>query len=475
MQNKRSNAKCEVCGAPNPSAPPPPDESSIEKECLSCHEKKPRDVWFGCDHYHCVECLSKYVGDAVESKSCNDLTCPTRSCRRTLREFNSELVSVLDRDLMNKFEEGATREAMATDESVMECERKGCENVIVFEPPTAVDVPAVIVEKDDAGNALDREAFVHFSTYRLRCNKCSADFCASCKTLPYHKGYTCETFTTHEAARKCRFCDEELNSDNTAPGRAPSKALRDVCNGDDCVARRALSCTKTLACGHACCGVRGERECLPCIHEDCWEESGAGVDGSDFCGICWSEAHTAAPCLKLDCSHVYHAHCLMDQLDKKWSGVKIWFKFLDCAQCSEQVSHPYLAAKLAPYLELQAGLKANALKRLKIEGMLRDAKLTDPSSDYYGKPELYAWHSFAFYSCHKCHKPYCGGKRNCEQARDADNTPPEELVCFDCSDLSAAACTNKAHKEFLVSGRGRGRGIACCRGARCECCVVPPY
>jgi len=32
------------------------------------------------------------------------------------------------------------------------------------------------------------------------------------------------------------------------------------------------ACKKLQKCGHPCCGVRGEKECPPCLFEDCLEK-----------------------------------------------------------------------------------------------------------------------------------------------------------------------------------------------------------
>jgi len=34
----------------------------------------------------------------------------------------------------------------------------------------------------------------------------------------------------------------------------------------------AFSCTKTLDCGHACCGIANEDKCLPCLQSECVEK-----------------------------------------------------------------------------------------------------------------------------------------------------------------------------------------------------------
>ena len=46
---------------------------------------------------------------------------------------------------------------------------------------------------------------------------------------------------------------------------------------------------------------------------------------------------------------------------------------------------------------------------------------------------------YAYYVCFKCKKAYYGGEVRCEeQAAQADDYDPSELVCGACSDVSRA-------------------------------------
>ena len=93
--------------------------------------------------------------------------------------------------------------------------------------------------KDELGNVLSPEAAYHMGKYRLRCQSCQGNFCSECGVQPYHLGKTCEAFKQHKNAKKCRFCDDELGA-----------IKGNSCRKKDCVALKALSCSKTLACGH---------------------------------------------------------------------------------------------------------------------------------------------------------------------------------------------------------------------------------
>ena len=58
-------------------------------------------------------------------------------------------------------------------------------------------------------------------------------------------------------------------------------------------------CNKTLACGHACSGVKGEKECLPCLHGCSPPEAKLKQDADDMCMICYTEGLSCAPCVQV--------------------------------------------------------------------------------------------------------------------------------------------------------------------------------
>lgn len=443
FKNAPGAVRCTMCNAE------PAFASSLTSTCATCYKKKSRDNWMTCGHWSCVACLTQLISTAIEEGRCARLRCPTPGCSRLLSEEQAELNSCMGRDVVEPFMEAVSTEMLASDGSMTSCVK--CGDTVSFDKDAAVDVPDVITEKDESDKVLSREAFVHFNRFRLRCRKCDTEYCASCKATPYHKGYTCEAFAEYGASRHCRFCEAAITPADVAPG-APSPALADVCRDEECVEKRDACCTRMKACGHPCGGVRGESkdECLPCIHEDCYEANGEEVNADDYCGICYSEGLGAAPSIKLACGHIFHKACVQTQIESKWNGVKISFGFLDCPSCRRRIDHPSVNGLIAPHLRMYDAIREKAMRRLKMEGMDKDERLTKPDSDYYQQPERYALHSFAFYSCFKCHKPYFGGRRNCDDARNADNTPPEELVCYDCSDMRAPACSNSSHKEFWL-------------------------
>lgn len=88
-----------------------------------------------------------------------------------------------------------------------------------------------------------------------------------------------------------------------------------TCGGAACDAKRKASCTRRLACGHFCCGVRSEERhprcpaCAPApgLHSSLEQ---ADVGASLDCCFCWSPL-ASAPCIELACigRHLVHLEC----------------------------------------------------------------------------------------------------------------------------------------------------------------------
>ncbi len=105
--------------------------------------------------------------------------------------------------------------------------------------------------KDDKGKKLSKEAAIHMGNYRVRCNKCEQNFCSKCKEYPYHLGYTCEEYKFYKTSVKCRYCKAEVSK----KGKKAGDVLLEVCTKKECIKIYKTACTKTLTCGHHCCGT----------------------------------------------------------------------------------------------------------------------------------------------------------------------------------------------------------------------------
>ena len=73
-----------------------------------------------------------------------------------------------------------------------------------------------------------------------------------------------------------------------------------MCADPECQERATNVCDKTLVCGHACCGVKDEGQCLPCLH-GCASSEGPKLkqDADDMCMICYTEGLSCGPCIQV--------------------------------------------------------------------------------------------------------------------------------------------------------------------------------
>ena len=332
----------------------------------------------------------------------------------------------------------------------------------------------------------------HRDTYRLRC-VCGVAWCTLCGSQPYHLGRTCEAAAAHAVARKCRFCDAEMvqrgaevpaqvDASSRRSGRRKTVS-KDVvvcepplayetddgaCNARECRERAAAVCQLTLPCGHACVGIRDESRqptsvgggCPPCLVDNCAAAAAAPPPRSrrdDYCTLCYTEALGAAPCVRIGCGHMFHAHCVRSMLESKWSSARISFKCMSCPLCSVTIaSHWALNTLLGPLRTLRNTIEGMAMHRLKIERLEHDSLI---ASRFQGDALAYAMQRFAYYPCAKCHKPYYGGMRACDV--DAAAGPAggagagnavalQELICPACQVVPPGVTICQRHgKEAL--------------------------
>jgi hypothetical protein len=114
--------------------------------------------------------------------------------------------------------------------------------------------------RDNEGKKLSEEALTHFSEHRIRCNKCSVNFCKTCNAQPYHLGMNCKEFK----APRCRFCHVVIPEENE------EAVLKLVCADPECAAKYVNFCPKRHnICNHPCQGFLNEKNCLPCLDKRC--------------------------------------------------------------------------------------------------------------------------------------------------------------------------------------------------------------
>lgn len=248
----------------------------------------------------------------------------------------------------------------------------------------------------------------------------------------------------------CRFCGRTTSNISAAGA---------VCIAAECQKYAASACRRVLPCSHLCGGILGETDCPPCLYgcsktvnyTTVYKTGEVARKADDICSICHLDRLSAAPVIRLDCTHIFHYHCCKLVLMKRWSGPRISFRFLMCPLCqTKQIKHKHLSELLTPLEQLYDDVRQKAATRLQYENMQKCKAITNPGSLFYQKPTDFALQRYAYYICFKCSKPYYGGQAQCsEQVVLSDDYNPAELVCGGCSDVVNAQVCSKHGTEYI--------------------------
>jgi len=434
--------------------PGPVDDSGTEalirklmqqEMCQRCNERQGIEI-SGCWHKVCKLCGKESIEKGIRTKkwASQAVTCPIKGCKIILpqcvfRHFD------LSRFMIQELEKMQQKFNVSQAEDLVRCPSKECGYTFVGEPGKVVR-DKVEVGRD--GKALTEAALSHKAKHRFRCPECRINFCGECSVTPYHVGDTCKTYQQWRESKKCRFCEATIDlrkiphkPDWQFPG------WDNVCHLEECQERRHHSCGKVHECGHPCIGIRNEKQCLPCFHPDCVPKGSETWD--EWCTICYTEVWSAAPCVQLECGHVAHYHCVLQQLEKRWPAARIVFSYLNCPKCKRPIRNENLTRKLHRHEKLKRKVVNMALDQLKREGFDEDERLSKKGGKYYNNKELFAMDRLAYYICFKCQKPYYGGMRKCD-AQDINKFNKEHLVCGGCR-MGSNKKSCKIHgTEFIV-------------------------
>eukprot|EP01112_Ceratiomyxa_fruticulosa_P021628 TRINITY_DN7680_c0_g1_i2.p1 TRINITY_DN7680_c0_g1~~TRINITY_DN7680_c0_g1_i2.p1 ORF type:complete len:879 (-),score=146.63 TRINITY_DN7680_c0_g1_i2:140-2776(-) len=447
-----------------------------------------------CDHSFCKSCLNKHVKNHLSTTpDISNLGCPC--IKETPQTFNPFLANpfqnaaycgtvipewvikdVLSPTEFDAFLNRTLQTLIDSHADFFRCPNQNCgsimERIQYHSSQVLVDKTAIGID----GKPLSPEALNHREEFRFRCRGCSTEFCSGCKIVPYHMGFTCESYKSYLVSRKCRFCASPIKSLNKANVSTPggpahsNPALIDICTNEECQAKMEFICKqRPKDCGHYCCGIAGESPCLPCLNSDCIQKSPSShkhshtqdpltqsqshsltQNSEDYCNICWVEDLGSAPCVRLDCGHVFHYSCIKQKLKKRWPTPRITFGFMECPLCKQVIAHKALTQEMAVFLKLFEEVQTKALQRLEYEGLARDKAIVEPTSKYYKKPAQYAMDRFAYFMCIRCSHPYFAGQRRCDAGDDAEKQfNPEDLVCGGCSGADVAQDCPKHGKDFM--------------------------
>ena len=417
-------------------APEPPKKKEImrfntinlKESIVFCQRCKvnPDILYLPCSdtalHQICQKCFVKYAEDNFYDMKCN-------ICQKKIDEETKR--SILGDE---KYQELENKFLKFLFQGLKKCPYDNCGEQNEF-VEGKVDYNIV----DEQNKKISKEAAEDYASHRCRCGFCKRDFCVSCFAKPYHLGKTCEEFKNYVQAKRCRFCDNKIKSNNKGPDE-------DVCNEKECTERYKIAGKKKLKCGHKCFGVDGEKQCPPCIDNECKEYGGQFDQNKDtYCVICYSEGLGSSPIAVLSCGHYVHYTCIKKRLENKWIGPRITFNHCLCPGCNKWYdckSLPDIQKMIDENKKLYEEIKAMSIKRLKFEGLDKDPRLTDKKSPWYGKEVEFALKRLSYYLCYVCKKPYFAGRKDCGNDPGMDNDDPnvqfkpEECVCGKDANLS---------------------------------------
>lgn len=405
------------------SAPSHSSQIDDKIKCDSCSKLVSLALIEFCDcHNYCKACLRTLVFKNYKNKII-DIKCDL--CPRSLNQ--SIIKSVLTKDEFENYLGFAIEIHLQNNPNYITCPKCNHTFERVLQPRHELET------KLKNQNIPIKEVNIHKEQNRFRCRECDTEFCGNCQRNPYHEGYTCKQYKTYLESKKCRYCHSSIDANS------------EFCKSEECFEKSKIACTKTLQCGHPCCGLKNEEECLPCL---------VCSNKDEYCTICYTEKLEDAPCIKLECSHIFHFKCIEEKIKRGWPGARITFGFLNCPQCNAISTHPSLNTIMKPFLELKKKVEDKCMKRMEYLNLMKCDLITSKTSNFYNKPLEYAIHNFAYYPCYECKEPYFGGMRQCDQNLGDGNVDfdPSHLICSQCSVKKSGSNANceKHGTEFLM-------------------------
>ncbi|PXF48977.1 E3 ubiquitin-protein ligase highwire [Gracilariopsis chorda] len=180
-------------------------------------------------------------------------------------------------------------------------------------------------------------------------------------------------------------------------------------------------------------------------------------DDAEDCAICL-DALSDSRCITLSCGHVWHLHCVREQLQLAAPDVSkpLIFTGYRCAKCSAYCDHPLLNDVIRPISHLRHQVERMILQQARVDG-IRVNHPHDDAALLRAAAPLYA-----FYLCSLCEQPYFGGSIACADRLDA--LPSDDRVCSRCSPRTGSVCTQSQHAPSYI-----WKCRFCCEPSRYVC------
>ena len=152
-------------------------------------------------HVFCFPCSHDYIMSFVESSKCQSIPCPalvdastgtprrcsceldTKFIRRSLsqtefKQYLDECFNALITSGHGSSSSGHPSSSSSDEPTFLHCPNLSCRTIMEVCPPHGLVVPDLIKEVDENGKQLTTEAWIHFSTHRVRCHACNSNFCS---------------------------------------------------------------------------------------------------------------------------------------------------------------------------------------------------------------------------------------------------------------------------------------------------------
>ncbi|KAK8883296.1 regulation of axon guidance [Tritrichomonas musculus] len=239
---------------------------------------------------------------------------------------------------------------------------KFCPNRYIFEPATKPEMTSY------NGRDLTEDQIKCMLKNAVTCNECHISSCYQCGAVPYHLGETCEEHKLWVEGSVCRICGRAAKPDGET-------ALR-TCGHPDCKSISDQMCNHVHACGHACLGIKGEKQHPPC--PEC-------SDTGSICPFCEKDLWGSL-CLLLDCGHTIHLDCALKIIKRPRQGPELRLPLCPYIGCGSFIKHELLQKEAKEdyeeWLRLEPQIDRIAKQRIIAEGIDFHPEVVSKSSPF---------------------------------------------------------------------------------------------